>query len=995
MLNQKLTISLEQSSLCARVKAVQNDTGRTLVCRIPNFPNLSSCSARIFATKPSGNVIYNYANVNTDTVDVELTSQMLAEQGDVRCQVQLTQSSKTVTSFEFILEVAENMVTSGALESTNELSALQEALEQIGNLDRLGSFTADMNDLIERVEVLEDRPVTGGSSGGSTGGSTGGNTGGSSSGSSSGTGAGDYIDIRDFGAVDDGVTDNYDAINAAFDALPNGGTIQFPRTENGYAIYDAIYVPEYVSLVGNKTKIIRKHDYHVHHNAFVFLGHNNFENFVFDGGGADRVNMIQYTDFSIHGNGVIFRNNEISENRGTCIGGYGNCTITNNFFGEFGDHLVYMGGGNTLTSGNYIFANNHVNAPVVTRDVMKFRNAGKNVIISNNLYNVPNGNIITFTNGDNYLDQGVMENLMFTNNNIVAARYLCVIGQQLVGNSNNTGKIKNVLISGNTINARDYMIIGDSLLQDGDDMTNFKDTTIVVSNNTFEQTPCIHITSVGLLHTVFEGNTFRNLNAGSGSLFAIRGNVDFDFTNNFVDQPDDLAYNFVTMANKFTAYHGATTAPTRIVKWNIGGNTMHGFRILLADNVNGEAYFNENTTTTIRDNILYKTGLISSLGTATGDGLITLYNNLYYFAGQLATLTVGRLNTVELGVANMQAVTGAGSPAGTVVPRCVGDTYLDMTNKTVYTAFFKGDKNNGWYAGGSGGGSDSGSSTTSVAACQTGTGAPTDVVPRWAGDRYMDTSTYTMYVAVAAVDKNTWFPIQRRIHLGEGDPNSALFANGPGELYVDTISGALYIAHARGALSWITNVKNGQGSPLGTVVPKNIGDRYIDTQNQKCYTAYAKNDYNSWKCDSGEAAEEIDPCLYGVENPSASLAPRWDGDIYINKTSRVAFIGVVKNDGSTWTPVQRGMHRGEGDPNSVIYAYAAGEIYLDTSTSIKWTAMARGSISWVAEFQVGDGSPIGVVPPRFVGDRYIDKTNKKTYTGYIKLDMNNGWGVLD
>ncbi len=970
-------ISLDRNVYEPIVHVVQKDSGRSLICRISSYTIPTGCDARIYVKKPSGLAVYADAVISGNDIKVKITNQMLAEKGKARSQIQLVSNGAIVTSFEFILNVAESLIDNKAIESTNVFSALEDALIKING---------------------------GGVGGGSTGGGStgGGSTGGgdSSGGSSvSGTGAGDHIDIRDFGAVDDGVTDNCDAFNSAFAAIPNGGTIQFPRTEHGYAIYDAIYVPEYVSLVGNKTEIIRKHDYHVHHNAFVFRGHNNFENFIFEGGGPDTVNYIQYTDFSIHGEGVVFQNNEVFNNRGTCIGGYGNCTIVNNFFNEFGDHLVYMGGGNTLTSGNYIFANNHIVAPNIRRDVMKFRNAGKNIIVSNNLYNVPNANVITFTNGDNYLDQGVMENLMITNNNIIASRYFCVIGQQLVGNDNNTGKIKNVFISNNIVNAKDYMIFGDSLLQDGDDMTNFVDTTITVSNNTFEQTPVIHITSVGKLHTIFEGNTFKNLNAGAGSLFAIRGSVDFDFTNNVIDQPDDGAWNLVTMANKFTAYKGTTTAPTRDVKWNIAGNTIHGVRILLAENVDGEAYFNEHTTTTIRDNILYKTGLISSLGTATGDGLIVLYNNLYYFAGELANLSVGRLNTVELGVGNMQTLTGSGSPVGTVVPRCVGDTYLDMSTKTMYTAFFKGDKNNGWYASGSGGGSSSGGSSDGGASeppCQTGNTDPSGVaIPRWAGDRYINTATWTMYVALAALDKNTWFPIQRGYHFGSGSPLSVIFANGPGEMYLDTSTGFIWTAHARGSLSWICDKYTGSGDPNGFIIPKFVGDKYTDVENKVSYTAYAKGDKYSWKCDSGDSGgEEEAKCIVGKVDPTGSVVPRWAGDVYVDTATMTIYTAAAAMDKSTWIPGQRRMHVGSGDPNTKIFANQPGEVYLDTSTSIKWTAHARGGISWVAEFQVGEGSPVGVVPPRFVGDKYIDKENKKTYTGYIKLDKDNGWGLI-
>jgi hypothetical protein len=89
---------------------------------------------------------------------------------------------------------------------------------------------------------------------------------GSSASRSLGDRFGETVNVKDFGAVGDGVTSDSAAIEAAFAACPSGGCIYFPPTPNGYRItytcrlYQATNVPnrkKNITFLGENTKIFR------------------------------------------------------------------------------------------------------------------------------------------------------------------------------------------------------------------------------------------------------------------------------------------------------------------------------------------------------------------------------------------------------------------------------------------------------------------------------------------------------------------------------------------------------------------------------------------------------------------------------------------------------------------------------------------------------------------------------------------------------------------
>ena len=134
MLTQTIEIQVNNPGLIPQVNAVQADSGRTLNCIVSDMAIPAGATAQIYAQKPSGAKVFNTCSVSGRNVTVDLTTQMLAELGRTMCQVQVMQGEEKVTSFDFAINVVKNRVDSAAIESTDEFTALDDALAQANAL---------------------------------------------------------------------------------------------------------------------------------------------------------------------------------------------------------------------------------------------------------------------------------------------------------------------------------------------------------------------------------------------------------------------------------------------------------------------------------------------------------------------------------------------------------------------------------------------------------------------------------------------------------------------------------------------------------------------------------------------------------------------------------------------------------------------------------------------------------------------------------------------
>ena len=116
----------------------------------------------MYAKKPDGKKVFNSVTIEDKTngiVLAELTSQILSVVGIVRLTLLLVKNGSKLASKQFLVNVDESIVDDEAIESTNEFTALVDALGRVNNIDsRFEEVDSQLEHIANKgttVEVLE------------------------------------------------------------------------------------------------------------------------------------------------------------------------------------------------------------------------------------------------------------------------------------------------------------------------------------------------------------------------------------------------------------------------------------------------------------------------------------------------------------------------------------------------------------------------------------------------------------------------------------------------------------------------------------------------------------------------------------------------------------------------------------------------------------------------------------------------------------------------
>lgn len=100
--------------------------------------DLTGVTISLYAKKPDGKKVFNSVTIEDKTNGVvlaELTSQILSVVGIVRLTLLLVKDGSKLASKQFLVNVDESIVDDEAIESTNEFTALVDALGRVNNID--------------------------------------------------------------------------------------------------------------------------------------------------------------------------------------------------------------------------------------------------------------------------------------------------------------------------------------------------------------------------------------------------------------------------------------------------------------------------------------------------------------------------------------------------------------------------------------------------------------------------------------------------------------------------------------------------------------------------------------------------------------------------------------------------------------------------------------------------------------------------------------------
>lgn len=115
-----------------KVRAVQGDTGRTLTIYIADMEIPAGSTANFYALKPSGSYVQKAATLLNGAIMLDLDNQILAEEGEVKAQVEVECSGENVKTFKFIIAV-DGSLAGDWPESNNDvtfLDALKNEMEE-------------------------------------------------------------------------------------------------------------------------------------------------------------------------------------------------------------------------------------------------------------------------------------------------------------------------------------------------------------------------------------------------------------------------------------------------------------------------------------------------------------------------------------------------------------------------------------------------------------------------------------------------------------------------------------------------------------------------------------------------------------------------------------------------------------------------------------------------------------------------------------------------
>lgn len=152
----KTTIDLYNKKPPTLITAKQGDTGRGFIIEVlagNEKVDISGETINVYIKKPDGTLVYAACDVEDGNVKGLFDNQMLAVAGDALVELELVNGTERVTSPVFVLRVVETIIDGEAIESSNEFTALEEALSAITTIGNVTPVTIDTTRFEERTQL--------------------------------------------------------------------------------------------------------------------------------------------------------------------------------------------------------------------------------------------------------------------------------------------------------------------------------------------------------------------------------------------------------------------------------------------------------------------------------------------------------------------------------------------------------------------------------------------------------------------------------------------------------------------------------------------------------------------------------------------------------------------------------------------------------------------------------------------------------------------------
>ena len=146
--NYRITLDIRKTVASVQLTAKKGDTGRKIYITLSDNGNPCQIGAGCYAVfagkKPDGNLLYNKAIIEDNTIIYEMTRQTTAVAGLVSCEVKLFDSmSNLLTSPKLTILVDDVVLEDEEIVSANEVTALVELINEATVTIELGNKATD------------------------------------------------------------------------------------------------------------------------------------------------------------------------------------------------------------------------------------------------------------------------------------------------------------------------------------------------------------------------------------------------------------------------------------------------------------------------------------------------------------------------------------------------------------------------------------------------------------------------------------------------------------------------------------------------------------------------------------------------------------------------------------------------------------------------------------------------------------------------------------
>ncbi|QNM06564.1 BppU family phage baseplate upper protein [Qiania dongpingensis] len=176
VLMDQITVDLKNPYPLAGLRAHQGDTGRGVLISLfynGQIVEPTTETVRIFIKKPDKTQIYNDCRIENGKVKAIFTNQALAAAGRAEVEIEITGEENRVSTPIFALEILPTNIDASAIESTNEFTVLEQAVNDAMDdalqhmetttraaVDRADTAAATANEAADRASAAAGGEIT-------------------------------------------------------------------------------------------------------------------------------------------------------------------------------------------------------------------------------------------------------------------------------------------------------------------------------------------------------------------------------------------------------------------------------------------------------------------------------------------------------------------------------------------------------------------------------------------------------------------------------------------------------------------------------------------------------------------------------------------------------------------------------------------------------------------------------------------------------------------